>query len=42
MTVRSVCHGGVCRAAETCFRNMITEAFSPFFIGNCELRKYEI
>ena len=42
MTVLCVCHGGVCRVAETCFRDMSTDAFSHFFMGNCELRKYEI
>ena len=42
MTVLCVCHGGVCRAAETYFRDMTTEAFSQFFMGNCELREYEI
>jgi probable phosphoglycerate mutase len=42
MTVLCVCHGGVCRAAETYFRDMTTEAFSQFFMGNCELRAYEI
>lgn len=42
MTVLCVCHGGVCRAAETYFRDMSTDAFSHFFMGNCELRRYEI
>lgn len=42
MTVLCVCHGGVCRVAETYFRDMSTDAFSHFFMGNCELRKYEI
>ena len=40
--VLCVCHGGVCRVAETYFRDMTTEAFSHFFMGNCELRAYEI
>ena len=42
MTVLCVCHGGVCRIAETYFRDMSTDAFSQFFMGNCELRKYSI
>ena len=42
MTVLCVCHGGVCRVAETYFRDMSTDAFSHFFMGNCELREYEI
>ena len=40
--VLCVCHGGVCRAAETYFHDMSIEEFSHFFMGNCELRKYEI
>ena len=42
MTVLCVCHGGVCRIAETYFKDMSTEAFSNFFMGNCELRQYEL
>ena len=42
MTVLCVCHGGVCRAAETYFKDMTIDAFSHFFMGNCELRRYEI
>ena len=41
-TVLCVCHGGVCRIAETYFMDMTTERFMGFFMGNCELRKYEI
>ena len=41
-TVLCVCHGGVCRIAETYFHDMTTDEFSHFFMGNCELRKYEI
>lgn len=37
-----VCHGGVCRVIETYFNDMTTEEFSNFFMGNCELREYEI
>ncbi|MCQ2407017.1 MAG: NAD(+) diphosphatase [Oscillospiraceae bacterium] len=42
MTVLCVCHGGVCRVAETYFKDMTTDAFSHFFMGNCELRRYEL
>ncbi|MBR1752023.1 MAG: histidine phosphatase family protein [Ruminococcus sp.] len=41
-TVLCVCHGGVCRAAHTYFEDMTTEEFMHFFMGNCELRRYEI
>lgn len=37
-----VCHGGVCRIIETYFNDMTTEQFSHFFMGNCELREYNI
>ena len=41
-TVLCVCHGGVCRVAETYFHDMTTDVFSHFFMGNCELRRYTI
>ena len=41
-TVLCVCHGGVCRVAETYFNDMTVEQFSHFFMGNCELRRYEV
>ena len=41
-TVLCVCHGGVCRVAETYFKDMTVDEFSHFFMGNCELRKYDI
>ncbi|MBR1664480.1 MAG: histidine phosphatase family protein [Ruminococcus sp.] len=41
-TVLCVCHGGVCRAAHTYFEDMTTDEFMHFFMGNCELRRYEI
>ena len=41
-TVLCVCHGGVCRIAETYFNDMTTEEFSHFFMGNCEVRGYDI
>lgn len=37
-----VCHGGVCRVIETYFNDMTTEQFLHFFMGNCELREYNI
>ncbi|MBQ9375281.1 MAG: histidine phosphatase family protein [Ruminococcus sp.] len=37
-----VCHGGVCRVIETYFRDMTTNEFLHFFMGNCELREYVI
>ncbi len=37
-----VCHGGVCRVIETYYRNMTRKEFSQFFMGNCELRMFEI
>lgn len=41
-TVLCVCHGGVCRIAHTYFKDMPTDEFSNFFMGNCELRKYDV
>lgn len=37
-----VCHGGVCRVIEAYFHDMTTDEFMHFFMGNCELREYEI
>lgn len=37
-----VCHGGICRVIETYSRNMTRKEFSEFFMGNCELRMFEI
>ncbi|MGN0642814.1 MAG: histidine phosphatase family protein [Huintestinicola sp.] len=37
-----VCHGGVCRVIEAYFNGMTRERFANFFMGNCELREYEI
>lgn len=37
-----VCHGGVCRIIETYFRDLTTEQYSNFFMGNCELREYTV
>lgn len=37
-----VCHGGVCRIIETYFNDMTTEEYSNFFMGNCELREYQV
>ncbi len=37
-----VCHGGICRVLETYARNMTRKEFSQFFMGNCELRQFDI
>lgn len=37
-----VCHGGVCRVIETYFNDMTTDEFLHFFMGNCELREYNV
>lgn len=37
-----VCHGGICRVIETYYRDMTRKEFSEFFMGNCELRMFEI
>lgn len=37
-----VCHGGICRVLETYYRNMTVKEFANFFMGNCELREFEI
>lgn len=37
-----VCHGGICRIIETYYRDMTRDEFSKFFMGNCELRCFEI
>lgn len=40
-TVLLVSHGGVCRVIETYFNDMSTEKYSNWFMGNCELIKYD-
>ncbi|MBQ4465717.1 MAG: histidine phosphatase family protein [Oscillospiraceae bacterium] len=37
-----VCHGGICRVIDSYFYDMTTERFMGFFMGNCELRVYEL
>ncbi len=37
-----VCHGGVCRAIHTYFRDMTNEAFFRFSMKNCELGEYQL
>ncbi len=37
-----VSHGGVCRIIDAYFNEMSKERFANFFMGNCELLKYEI
>lgn len=37
-----VSHGGICRVIETYFNDMTTCEYSNWFMGNCQLIKYEI
>ena len=37
-----VCHGGICRVIDSYFHDMTVERFMGFFMGNCELRVYEM
>ena len=37
-----VCHGGICRVIDSYFHDMTVERFMNFFMGNCELRVYEL
>lgn len=37
-----VSHGGICRIIETYFHDMTTEQYSNWFMGNCQLIKYNI
>lgn len=37
-----VCHGGICRVIDSYFRDMTLERFMGFFMGNCELRVYDL
>ncbi len=37
-----VCHGGICRVIDSYFRDMTLDRFMGFFMGNCELRVYEL
>lgn len=41
-TVLLVCHGGICRVIDSYFRDMTTDRFMHFFMGNCELRVYTL
>lgn len=36
-----VSHGGVCRVIETYFHNMTNDEFRNFFMGNCQILRYE-
>ena len=36
-----VSHGGVCRVIDTYFRDMTAERFAGFFMGNCQIIKYD-
>lgn len=37
-----VCHGGICRVIDSYFHDMTTERFMGFFMGNCEIRAYDL
>ena len=37
-----VCHGGICRVIDSYFHDMTLDRFMHFFMGNCELRVYEL
>lgn len=37
-----VCHGGICRVIDSYFHDMTVDRFMHFFMGNCELRVYEL
>lgn len=37
-----VSHGGVCRVIETYFHDITVEEYSNWFMGNCEIIKYEV
>lgn len=37
-----VCHGGICRVIDSYFYDMTLDRFMQFFMGNCELRVYEL
>ncbi len=37
-----VCHGGICRVIDSYFQDMTVERFMHFFMGNCELRVYDL
>ncbi len=37
-----VCHGGICRVIDSYFTDMTVERFMGFFMGNCELRVYDL
>lgn len=41
-TVLIVCHGGICRVIDSYFHDMTLDRFMHFFMGNCELREYEL
>ena len=37
-----VSHGGVCRIIETYFNDMTAEQFAGWFMGNCQIIRYNI
>lgn len=41
-TVLCVCHGGVCRVANTYFRDMTNDEYFHYSLENCGLEEYEL
>lgn len=41
-TVLCVCHGGVCRVANTYFKNMTNDEFFHYSLENCGLEEYDL
>ena len=41
-TVLCVCHGGVCRVANTYFRDMTNDEFFHYSLENCGLEEYDL
>ena len=41
-TVMCVCHGGVCRVANTYFRDVKNDEFFHYCLENCGLEEYEV
>lgn len=37
-----VCHGGICRIAETYFHDLTVDEYANWFTLNCEIREYEV
>lgn len=41
-TILFVCHGGVCRVANTYFKDMTNDEFFQYSLENCGLEEYEL